>query len=54
MEYFGHTKPKRKNIIHLNESKPKKEFNILEDSQKASQEGVAIQITNIELINHSN
>ncbi|KAL4085518.1 hypothetical protein QTP88_027029 [Uroleucon formosanum] len=49
MEYFGSlTNSNRKNVKHLNLSKPKKEFNILEDSQKASKQGVATQITIIE------
>ncbi|XP_060855675.1 E3 ubiquitin-protein ligase Mdm2-like, partial [Metopolophium dirhodum] len=46
MEYFGSlTNSNRKNVKHLNLSMPKKEFNILEDSQKASKQGVTTQIT---------
>jgi len=48
MEYFGSMKPKRKKVTHSNVSKPKKEYNILEDSQKASEQGVATQIKIIE------
>ncbi|CAI6354242.1 unnamed protein product [Macrosiphum euphorbiae] len=48
-EYFGTvTNSKRKCVKHLNVSKPKKEFNKLDDSQKASEQGVTKSITIIE------
>ncbi|XP_060859946.1 protein Mdm4-like [Metopolophium dirhodum] len=51
MEFFGSKpRPKTKNVKHLNVSKPKTEYNLLEDSEKSSpsnsQPGVSARIEN--------